>query len=1091
MFFFPFCEQSYTYALCQGCEGRDLSMPFDMKRLGAAIFPLRFYTSLSVFSCLTSVMAFTFEGLARIPCLASKKHFSRNPKRDSTFQSISETMIPIFCIAILPSSILYGESDLTITKMRVSFLKWQYLDMSCDRLLPNIRRGYSKLLAAFSVARISLGLLDRLESSPWLGPRCRFFPSNPYRWMGGLWRDAQLRFLSLNHEQNQRYAALRVDPKSVEYPNKRGYETCGICEGACRVWVYRHIGWCIHGLCTKGVVTRRAAGYIDPLYEGLIPSAFLPLLLPSLFGASLNPKTHSRYLWTIGDLGRRVEVAFLLGSGLGSISRLHRSLNRSGDSPSRGITNLGLEMEIQSLPIDKGHRWLRVRVNMNRHKSSRCMQPTRLGTSMYEGQRGSPGLTAFVPSQLSRQEWGRFTPLFSFSHASIFKGLIPSAFLPLLLHSLFGASLNPKTHSRYLWTIGDLGRRVEVAFLLGSGLGSISRLHRSLNRSIQVQFEGWANHRIMISQSGSTICKWRVFKSSGGKNGSNHMWSFTGGVIWYLRGQGINPRGGGADGYGGVQNRVGNANPGLRVADSHTGNHPEDDFTPLEIIQRPYSVIRKRIPFELEWQTFEPKRGYVITKPEYLEYLVPSDADAPIENQPLPDNATPVALSPGYIVDSDPKEDPEEDPKEDPTDYPTGGGDNADDESFDDADDDDEEEQEASEDDEEEVEELLAPADSSGVPINDPVPSAKDTEAFKTDEKLPMHWQKLKQIKPAEMTMTAMILELVAEEHNKLIVSAPIMISLNGKVLTWWNSHVKTVTYEVAYGMTWKALKKMMTNKYCLSVIPNAQTARGLVIQPETKLKNKNQGNQDGNGNAVKAEDKSEEKRLEDVPIVQDFPEVFPEELPGRWTEQKNHSDTKRYKCRSPICWAEVGDAQLTGPKLIHEITEKIVQIKQRIQAARDRQKSYGDVRHKPLEFQVGDRVMLKSKQEHEEHLKLIFELLKKEELIRCCLNTNEKVIAYASRQLKIHKKNYTTYDLELGAVVFTQKIWRHYLYRTKGIMFTDHKSLQHILNQKELNMRQCHWLELLSDHDYEIRYHPRKANVVADALSRKERINP
>nr|GFB11303.1 putative reverse transcriptase domain-containing protein [Tanacetum cinerariifolium] len=65
-------------------------------------------------------------------------------------------------------------------------------------------------------------------------------------------------------------------------------------------------------------------------------------------------------------------------------------------------------------------------------------------------------------------------------------------------------------------------------------------------------------------------------------------------------------------------------------------------------------------------------------------------------------------------------------------------------------------------------------------------------------------------------------------------------------------------------------------------------------------------------------------------------------------------------KCRSPICWAEVGDAQLTGPELIHETTEKIVKIKQRIQAARDRQKSYADIRRKPLEFQVGDRVMLK-----------------------------------------------------------------------------------------------------------------------------------
>ncbi|GJU88151.1 integrase, catalytic region, zinc finger, CCHC-type containing protein [Tanacetum coccineum] len=106
-------------------------------------------------------------------------------------------------------------------------------------------------------------------------------------------------------------------------------------------------------------------------------------------------------------------------------------------------------------------------------------------------------------------------------------------------------------------------------------------------------------------------------------------------------------------------------------------------------------------------------------------------------------------------------------------------------------------------------------------------------------------------------------------------------------------------------------------------------------------------------------------------------------------------------------------------------------------------------------------------------------------------LMQNEKVIAYASRQLKIHEKNYTTHDLELGAVVFALKMWRHYLYGTKCTVFTDHKSLQHILDQKELNMRQRRWLELLSDYDCEIRYHPGKANVVADALSRKERIKP
>ncbi|GJU07648.1 hypothetical protein Tco_1124078 [Tanacetum coccineum] len=106
-------------------------------------------------------------------------------------------------------------------------------------------------------------------------------------------------------------------------------------------------------------------------------------------------------------------------------------------------------------------------------------------------------------------------------------------------------------------------------------------------------------------------------------------------------------------------------------------------------------------------------------------------------------------------------------------------------------------------------------------------------------------------------------------------------------------------------------------------------------------------------------------------------------------------------------------------------------------------------------------------------------------------LMQKEKVIAYASRQLKIHEKNYTTHDLELGAVVFALKMWRHYLYGTKCVVYTDHKSLQHILDQKELNMRQRRWLELLSDYDCELRYHPGKANVVADALSRKNRPKP
>ncbi|GKD20407.1 putative reverse transcriptase domain-containing protein [Tanacetum coccineum] len=181
--------------------------------------------------------------------------------------------------------------------------------------------------------------------------------------------------------------------------------------------------------------------------------------------------------------------------------------------------------------------------------------------------------------------------------------------------------------------------------------------------------------------------------------------------------------------------------------------------------------------------------------------------------------------------------------------------------------------------------------------------------------------------------------------------------------------------------------------------------------------------------------------------------------------------------------------------------------------------------------------VYSKDEKEYGKHLKIILELLKKERFyakfskyrshkeLGCINDTNggectdlsvarrngrfvvycnaslkgygavlmkrEKVIAYASRQLKVHEKNYTTHDLELGAVVFTLRLWRHYLYRIKCVVFTDHKSLQYILNRKELNLRQRRWIELLSDYDYEICYHPGKVNVVADALSQKERNKP
>jgi hypothetical protein len=103
-----------------------------------------------------------------------------------------------------------------------------------------------------------------------------------------------------------------------------------------------------------------------------------------------------------------------------------------------------------------------------------------------------------------------------------------------------------------------------------------------------------------------------------------------------------------------------------------------------------------------------------------------------------------------------------------------------------------------------------------------------------------------------------------------------------------------------------------------------------------------------------------------------------------------------------------------------------------------------------------------------------------------CVLMQQGKVVAYASRQLRPHEVNYPTHDLELAAVVHALKIWRHYLIGNRCEIYTDHKSLKYIFTQPDLNLRQRRWLELIKDYNIGVNYHPGKANVVADALSRK-----
>ncbi|GJU20989.1 putative reverse transcriptase domain-containing protein [Tanacetum coccineum] len=296
---------------------------------------------------------------------------------------------------------------------------------------------------------------------------------------------------------------------------------------------------------------------------------------------------------------------------------------------------------------------------------------------------------------------------------------------------------------------------------------------------------------------------------------------------------------------------------------------------------------------------------------------------------------------------------------------------------------------------------------------------------------------------------------------------------------------------------------------------------------------------------AKKEEDKSEGKQLKDVLIVRDFLKVFPEDLSGLPPARPVEFLIDLIPGATPVARGHRIDWP-TRPKWKELRNQLHVLFGQRLHKTKSSpwgapvlfvKKKDGSFRM-CIDYQELNKLTTR-KEKRRIYLKAILELLKKEKLYakfskcefwipklikqKLCsapilalpkgsedfvvycdashkglgvvLMQREKVIAYASRQLKIHEKNYTTHDLELGSVVFALKEYGRQLstWEPNAPVFVHlpYKSLQHILDQKELNMRQRCWLEFLSDYDCDIRYHPGKANIVADALSHKERIEP
>ncbi|XP_070032748.1 uncharacterized protein [Nicotiana tomentosiformis] len=218
---------------------------------------------------------------------------------------------------------------------------------------------------------------------------------------------------------------------------------------------------------------------------------------------------------------------------------------------------------------------------------------------------------------------------------------------------------------------------------------------------------------------------------------------------------------------------------------------------------------------------------------------------------------------------------------------------------------------------------------------------------------------------------------------------------------------------------------------------------------------------------------KPDSPMLESIQIMKEFSDVFPDDLPGIPPDREIEFgiDTCQELNQSRFLLTEWLHLSLMNSRTspLTKLTQKNV----KFQWSEACEKSFQELKHRLTTAPIPTG-------------KFVIYCDASRVGLRCVLMHNDKVIAYASRQLKNHERNFPTHDHELAAAIFALKIWRHYLYGERCDIYTDHKSLKYIFKQKELNPRKRMWLELLKDYECNIIYHPGKANVVADALTRR-----